>query len=311
MRSASLLEVAFASLLLGTPAVSPYLHAGENADALTRSRDYPARLDIRAGDISAAEFLRFVADFTGIPVIVVGGDDPLDSTFSVASPVEDVDGLDITAILEENGWRVSVRSFENGQKAIELRASRSPEEKRRGTRGKTRRVFRLEGEKLLVAEDGDSPLARHGILPDDPVAVVARLDHARPVDAVETLGELMPAKERDEPLHAAPIPGSSAVALSGRAAEVDEALRLLRAIDVEESRRRIRSGVHRLKHANASDVVAVVETLLAARSGNGDGTGAQESVALSYGDDRLVIQAPPREYEEILRLVEALDVAEE
>src|SRR5262249_10474710 len=75
------------------------------------------KVEIAAGDIEVQEFLRFLADYTGLPVIVDSSHRRcLKGTITIPAPMEDVTGDMVVAILKANKFLVTQATLPNGDK---------------------------------------------------------------------------------------------------------------------------------------------------------------------------------------------------
>ncbi|MBI4603296.1 MAG: hypothetical protein HY721_15185 [Planctomycetes bacterium] len=83
------------------------------------------RVDISPGEIEVAEFLRFLGDYTGLPVIFDSNDPRIaKGKIILAAPMEDVDANIVIAVLEANGYRVKVDVLPGGKRTLRVEVAR-------------------------------------------------------------------------------------------------------------------------------------------------------------------------------------------
>lgn len=120
-------------VLLSAPIGTALAEDGERPDAarpvLAPSPAFRGkRVDILDGEIPVSEFLRFLADYTGLAVMLDnGGPKGLDENITIAAPIRNADGDTVRAILEANGWRVTKNRLPNGQTVLDVGVIEKPE----------------------------------------------------------------------------------------------------------------------------------------------------------------------------------------
>lgn len=99
------------------------------------------RVDILEGNTPVKEFFRFLADYTGLPLIVAG-EPPggLDAIVTVAAAIHDADATVVEAILEANGWLLEQRTLPGDKEILEVSHTSSP----RSPAAIPRRVIRID-----------------------------------------------------------------------------------------------------------------------------------------------------------------------
>ncbi|MCZ6794018.1 MAG: hypothetical protein O7J95_10440 [Planctomycetota bacterium] len=90
---------------------------------LPRSAAFQNKVEILDGEIPVPEFLRFLSDYTGLPVVVDRSELAADgrttrSVIRVVASIHDADAEVVKAILEADGWRVRTRTLPNGRQIL-------------------------------------------------------------------------------------------------------------------------------------------------------------------------------------------------
>jgi type II secretory pathway component GspD/PulD (secretin) len=229
------------------------------------------------GNIPVLDFLRFLGDQNGLPVLVDGAARrELDESIFIAATVENANEEMVRAILEVNRWLVSEEKLSSGRGFLRVQRlgpsittpadiSDDPETTRADP-DPEHSVFRLGKDGLRRIEAPDSPLAKQGMAPDDLVTVVVTLSYLAPQHAIATLQGALPqtGKPRGEGLRMVEVQGMMELILTGKAGDIDKALRITRAIDVE---RRVLSPerlveIIALQKADAEPVAEVIQNVL-------------------------------------------------
>ena len=97
--------------------------ADRSQDLSKFSRDPRQRVHVSAGEIEVADFLRFLGDYTGLPVIYDANDKRITGAkITIAAPMEDVDANVVKAVLEANGFRVRLDSISGGRHVLRIEA---------------------------------------------------------------------------------------------------------------------------------------------------------------------------------------------
>jgi hypothetical protein len=82
------------------------------------------KVRIASGEVEVVEFVRFLSDYTGLPVIHDSSDKRiLEGKILVTAPMEDVDGEVVRALLEANGFDLRVDKLPNGKEVLKLEVS--------------------------------------------------------------------------------------------------------------------------------------------------------------------------------------------
>jgi hypothetical protein len=84
------------------------------------------RVDIATGTIELVDFLRFLGDYTDLPVIHDATDPRITGAkLHVAAPMKDVDAELVRSFIEASGFSVEVETQENGRQVIRVEVMRS------------------------------------------------------------------------------------------------------------------------------------------------------------------------------------------
>lgn len=234
------------------------------------------RVDIAAGKIDPREFLRFLADYRGVAVIVDGASTAqLDRPISLVASISGADDGVVMRLLEANGWRGSRKTLEDGREVLEMRHDESsitgdgaarttgPDFRRRArtrTPGAVRTaattstpdvsdsVYVQKGGSLDEVVGGGRTLVARGVAPDAWATVVVPLAFLEPKDAVATLlAVTRPIDPTGEKLVVVEALGAGKVILAGRASRVDYCLRLLWTLDDASTAERVIAAI-RVEH---------------------------------------------------------------
>jgi hypothetical protein len=108
--------------------LADYLHGWRRGAASRPLREVGEltgqKVDIAAGEIQMPQFLRFLSDYTGLPVIFDSKDKRIsEGKILVAAPVRDADAELVKAILETNGYRVLVETLPGGKEVLRIEVS--------------------------------------------------------------------------------------------------------------------------------------------------------------------------------------------
>jgi type II secretory pathway component GspD/PulD (secretin) len=288
------------------------------------------RIEIAAGDITVQQFLHFLADFTGLPVVAEAG--AVESTIKITAPIKDADGDLVQAILEANRLHVARKTLPGGKEALEVtsaaagNAADGREDPAPGNHdsGPDRsptpenRVFELREEGLAPVK---APrFAERGVGADETVAVVVRLRELAPKDAAAAIVNALSVKGERSPargLSIAPVAGASKLIVCGRAASVEFVLDLLAALEEPEKKSAGRAAVEApeeqervvhifgVEHADTEETAALLAAFLQASPGR---SGRTNVIADPRSRKIIVETMSRRELGDLQALLQELDV---
>ncbi|MCZ6795986.1 MAG: hypothetical protein O7J95_20450 [Planctomycetota bacterium] len=186
--------VADASGAVGVAEAEAVDDAGDDGrQFLPRSSAFRTTVDILDGQIPVKEFLRFLADYTGWPVIIeaspqqAGG---ITQEITIAAPIEDADAEMVKAILEANRWLITKGSLPPDDKPVlYVKNLASPAT---GQHAPTVTPIIQVGKKGV--EIVPSPIrAQDGVRfrEDEIVTMLFTLQHIAPSMALQTLSEVI------------------------------------------------------------------------------------------------------------------------
>jgi type II secretory pathway component GspD/PulD (secretin) len=272
-----------AGALRETPLV-PRQHGGLAVKETSAEGGSKSRVCIAPGDIQVAEFLRFLGDSRGLPVIPAGiSSKQLQACISIVTPIEDATPEMVRAILAVNGWEVKEEELAEGSKFLRVARSGAhppppaPGDPRSGSvaEGRTEApvpgrslVFQVDGATLRPVDARESPLGAQGVEGDEVVTVVTELQWLDSQQTAGTLSNVLPAVSAGDSLRMGPVQGTRRLVLTGKAHIVDRALKILRALDVKEQvAPEIKEPesilqVFKLRHAEPEDVAAILAAVL-------------------------------------------------
>ena len=145
----------------------------QGISAATGDDGSPARVDVTAGKVPVQEMLRFLADTSGRPVILGESAQAISSKdIDIESPIQNVDGEMIRALLEANGLSVRERQLDGGRRVWIVEAQGGAQ------RPIEKRPIIVPGAE--ARGDGKRPAKQRGFIVDDvPAELRAHLGLAR------------------------------------------------------------------------------------------------------------------------------------
>ncbi|MAM46457.1 MAG: hypothetical protein CMJ91_07300 [Planctomycetes bacterium] len=231
-------------------------------------------VDIQEGPIPVEDFLRFLADYTGLTVILSGG--PAGSTarqgqtITITAPIYQGDFEIVKAILDANGFQVHRRKLPKGDdpqaevKEILIVKSTASAQSAGGVK---------ENPVIKVGQDGaskmDTQLAKGdlNLSSDELATMVFTLEHVAPADAILSLNTLATGSQakgssRTSGLSVAEVKGTQTIIVTAKFGLLDYIVKLLKIIDVEQKNPERIVHIIEAKEADAQELVSIIESFL-------------------------------------------------
>jgi type II secretion system protein D len=163
--------------------------ARQRITILPRSDRVGERVDIDAGEIEVLDFIKFLADYTGLPVIVDSSNQQaLKNMITIASRMNDVSGEIVTAILQANRFLVSRRVLPSGDEILSIEPAQAavpaPDEPQ-----ETPLIEVRDGSASVIDTQVTAELKN--IRPDEIATMVFTLKYTQPADAITSLNSLI------------------------------------------------------------------------------------------------------------------------
>ena len=248
--------------------------AGEGEKYKPNKKYLGQPVDIQEGPIPVEDFLRFLADYTGLTVILSGG--PAGSTarqgqtITITAPIYQGDFEIVKAILDANGFQVHRRKLPKGDdpqaevKEILIVKSTASAQSAGGVK---------ENPVIKVGQEGaskmDTQLAKGDLdLSSDELAtMVFTLEHVAPADAILSLNTLATGSQakgssRTSGLSVAEVKGTQTIIVTAKFGLLDYIVKLLKIIDVEQKNPERIVHIIEAKEADAQDLVSIIESFL-------------------------------------------------
>lgn len=236
------------------------------------------RVDILEGEIPAVEFIRFLADYTGLPVIVESGGaqgTALTQPITIAAEIKNADAEIVKAILESNRWLVFQERLPSGKEYISVKPAQAT-----GTSGEPPK----EGEVIEVAADGELRVVKGvelekedlGIGEDEMATMVFTLENTPPGELLKSLNDLVGASSggaargaqaRSRAFSAVEIPETMMLIITAKFGLLDYIRKLISILDVpaEDPARIV--DIVRVEEADATELAGIIEGFLGQRTG--------------------------------------------
>ena len=243
------------------------------------------RIDISAGDIEVLEFLKFLATYTQLPLIVdTRNQQALKTTITIAADMVNVDAEIVIAILRTNGFlvtRFTVGSPPSEREVLQVEPQQAavptPDEPSEN--------------KLISVADGraeyiDSKVTAElqGIRPDEIATMVFTLKHTQPADAITSLNNLISGQKavKSKAFSIVDVKNSMLVIITAKFGLLNYLQKLLTIIDVpiKEPERIIQ--IVSVENADADELTNLILQFLQGRTGTGGrGLGGRSQPAVA------------------------------
>ena len=293
------------------------------------------RVDIADGDIPVLEFLHFLSDYSGLPVLVntAQGGNFRNQNITITAPIKDADADIVRAILETNNFLVTRNVLPSGKEIIKVESNVQGA----AAQGEPRenKVIKVEGGKAEVFGGDDTTEVDLQLQPDEIATMVFTLQFTEPTDAITALNSLISGAKtagRSRAFSIVDVKNSMMVIITAKFGLLDYLRKLLRIIDVpiHEPDRIVQ--IIEVENADAEELVQVIETFLQARTGGRSnlqrrttGTTGQNAAAAAarnrtqqdrettlqadYRTQKIIVQTySESELEDIHMLIRELDV---
>ncbi|MBI4601048.1 MAG: hypothetical protein HY721_03720, partial [Planctomycetes bacterium] len=246
--------------------------AAEPTRILPKSPEFKGeRVDIAPGDIDVLEFLRFLADYTGLPVI-------LDSTnpqitqqkINIVAPMNDVTADVVIAILQANKFLVTRQVLPSGEEVLNVVSQQ----------GAVAGPQEPTEQKIVRIEQGDAREMGDIIIPklvniraDEIATMVFTLKYTQPADAIQSINNLVGGGKAGAPRTQAfsivDVKNSMLVIVTAKFGLLNYIAKLLSLIDVpvKEPERIIQ--IIEVENAEAEEMVQLIQQFLTGRSTGG------------------------------------------
>ena len=230
------------------------------------------RVDIQEGQIPVEDFLRFLADYTGLTVILSGGPAGATArqgqTINITAPIYDADFEIVKAVLDANGFQVIRRTLSTGKEILTVSSTASSQAQggvkenpviRVGASGATQMESQLK--------KGDL-----GLSSDEIATMVFQLEHVAPADAILSLNTLATGSQskgstRNSGFNVAEVKGTQTIIGTAKFGLLDYIVKLLKIIDIEQKNPERIVHIIEAKEADAQELVSIIENFLAQNRG--------------------------------------------
>ncbi|MCH2584653.1 MAG: hypothetical protein MK138_07790, partial [Planctomycetes bacterium] len=242
--------------------------SGENKQEFTPNAKYlNQRVDIHEGQIPLDDFLRFLADFTGLTVILSGGPAGASARqgqmINITAPIYLADFEIVKAVLDANGFQLVRRKLSTGKEIITI-SSTATSQAQGGVK---------ENPVIKVGASGatqmDSQLKKGdlGLSSDELATMVVQLDHVAPADAILSLNTLATGTQskgstRNSGFNVAEVKGTQTIIVTAKFGLLDYIVKLLKIIDVEQKNPERIVHIIEAKEADAQELVSLIESFL-------------------------------------------------
>ena len=232
------------------------------------------RVDIDAGEIEVLDFIRFLADYTGLPVIVDSSNQQaLKNMITIASRMNDVSGEIVTAILQANRFLVSRRVLPSGDEILSIEPAQAavpvPDEPQ-----ETPLLMVRDGSASMIDTKVNAEL--QSIRPDEIATMVFTLKYTQPADAITSLNSLISGGAgkgtgRSKAFSIVDVKNSMLVIITAKFGLLNYLQKLLTIIDVpvKEAERIIQ--IIDVENADADELTQLIMQVLQGRGGAGGG----------------------------------------
>ena len=231
-------------------------------------------VDIQEGPIPVEDFLRFLADYTGLTVILSGGPAGATArqgqTITITAPIYRGDFEIVKAVLDANGFQIHRRKLakpdgEDAEaKEILIVKSTASAQSQGGV--KENPVIKV-GQSGATRMDEQLDKGDLGLYPDELATMVFQLDHVAPADAILSLNTLATGTQakgssRGSGLSVAEVKGTQTIIVTAKFGLLDYIVKLLKIIDVEQKNPERIVHIIEAKEADAQELVSIIESFL-------------------------------------------------
>jgi type II secretion system protein D len=300
------------------------------------------RVRIIEGEIPVTEYLRFLADYTGLPVLVdtSQANNGLNTNISLVAPIENADAETVKGILEANRWTITQRTLPNGQMVLDASFGAAAQAATPTEPSPT--------DVIIVDPEGTASTMSSTVTPDasvrrlyaDEIAtIVYELRYTEPADAIDALGRLInqgggatPAGQRGQAragrgFGAVEIEGTMKIVVTAKFALMNYIYTLIQLIDVEVKLPERIVHIIEVEESDAESLVQIIEQFLEQRGGRSQTTrrrptgapaggpapaAAGAAAARARGEDEFetTLIAEPRTQKIIVQTYNQADLAE-
>jgi type II secretory pathway component GspD/PulD (secretin) len=241
------------------------------------------RVDILEGDVEVEEFLRFLADYTGLPVFIdSGAQNALQTPIKITSPIHRADDELVKALLETNKWLVIEEKLKSGKQVLVVQ-NLTPT-------GAVGQGPPKEGPLVVIGSDGDVSAAKSRLgeiaedlrVGDDELAtMVFTLKYIAPADAITTLNNLLtgaraqgqgPARSGSA-FSAVDVKDTQMLIITAKFGLLDFIQKLLFTVDLETKQPERHVHIIEVREADAEYLTSIVEQFLQQQGGVGQARG--------------------------------------
>ena len=250
-------------------------------------------VDIQEGPIPVEDFLRFLADYTGLTVILSGGPAGATArqgqTITITAPIYRGDFEIVKAVLDANGFQVHRRKLAKPEgndaeaKEILIVKSTASSQAQGGVK---------ENPVIKVGQSGATRMGKQldkgdlGLYPDELATMVFQLDHVAPADAILSLNTLATGTQakgssRGSGMNVAEVKGTQTIIVTAKFGLLDYIVKLLKIIDVEQKNPERIVHIIEAKEADAQELVSIIESFLQQSRGSRSSGAAKAPVRTS------------------------------
>jgi type II secretion system protein D len=250
---------------------APNEPAGGTRSILPRSVEFKGeRVKIAAGDIEVLEFLRFLADYTGLPVIVDSRNQQvLKTSITIAAPLESVTGDIVTALLKANGFLITRQLLPSGEEVLNVESSQGPVPVGQEEPSPTQ-VIKVNEQNAEVVKGG--VVRVEGVRPDEIATMVFTLKYTQPTDAITSLNNLIGGPKvavKTKAFSIVDVKNSMMVIVTAKFGLLNYLAKLLSIIDVPVKEPERIVQIIDVEHADVDDMVQLILSFLQGRTGFG------------------------------------------
>ncbi len=243
---------------------------GKKQKILPRSPEWKAgRVDISAGEIEVLEFIRFLADYTGLPVIIDSTNQQAQQQkILIAAPMKGVTAEIVIALLQANRYLVTRQVLPSGEEILNVvsqqGAVQGPDEPKQNP------LLRVDGAK--VEEFADVLTSEvTSVRPDEIATMVFTLKYTQPTDAIQSLNSLIGGQKgaKSQAFSIVDVKNSMLVIITAKFGLLNYLAKLLSIIDVplKEPERIIQ--IIDIENADADEMMQLIQTFLQGRGSGG------------------------------------------
>tara|TARA_B100000809_G_scaffold149394_1_gene146908 strand:+ start:2035 stop:5043 length:3009 start_codon:yes stop_codon:yes gene_type:complete len=242
--------------------------SNENEHEFTPNAKYlNQRVDIHEGQIPLDDFLRFLADFTGLTVILSGGPAGASARqgqmVNITAPIYLADFEIVKAILDANGFQLVRRKLSTGKEIITI-SSTATSQSQGGV--KETPVIKV-GASGATQMDSQLKKGDLGLSSDELATMVFQLDHVAPADAILSLNTLATGTQskgstRNSGFNVAEVKGTQTIIVTAKFGLLDYIVKLLKIIDVEQKNPDRIVHIIEAREADAQELVSIIESFL-------------------------------------------------